>query len=92
LSPWVVDEDDVMVPRLIFPFARNIVAEVTRDEILRQERDILKKATAFSPGREVDEVRAHRWGENAIPRPPLVPRAWCQPKRLLLERADEVIE
>ena len=26
------------------------------NEVLRQEREILKRATAFSPGREVDEV------------------------------------
>src|SRR5205085_10020049 len=42
----------------------DVVAELKRlrreNEILRQERDILKKATAFSPGREVDEVRVHR--------------------------------
>jgi transposase len=40
-----------------------VTAELKRlrreNEILGQERDILKKATAFSPGREVDEVRAH---------------------------------
>src|SRR5580704_14955638 len=72
--------------------ASDVIAELKRlrreNEILRQERDILKKATAFSPGREVGEVRPHRWGESAIPRPPPVPRAWCQPKRLfLLERS-----
>src|SRR3954451_13168516 len=69
-----------------------VTAELKRlrreNEILRQERDILKKATAFSPGRDVDEVRAHRRGGSAIPRPPSVPRARRQPKRLFrLERA-----
>ena len=61
--------------------ASDVTAELKRlrreNEILRQERDILKKATAFSPGREVDEVRAHRRGESGIPRPSPVPRAWC---------------
>ena len=56
-----------------------VTAELKRlrreNEILRQERDILKKATAFSPGREVDEVRAHRWGKSGIPGPPPVPHA-----------------
>src|ERR671929_2310324 len=46
-----------------------VTAELKRlrreNEILRQERDILKKATAFSPGREVGEVRTHRSGESA---------------------------
>src|ERR1700675_3013104 len=66
----------------------DVTAELKRlrreNEILRQERDILKKATAF----EVDEVHPHRSGESAIPRPPPVPRAWCQPKWLFrLERS-----
>ena len=38
------------------------------NEVLRQEGDILKRATAFSPGREVDEVPAHRYGERGVPR------------------------
>src|SRR6266699_285819 len=72
--------------------ATDVTAELKRlrreNEILRQERDILKKATAFFARREVDEVRVHRWGESAIPGPPPVPRAWCQPKRLFrLERS-----
>src|SRR4051812_25319605 len=58
------------------------------NEILRQERDILKRPPLFSPGREVDEVRAHRGGESGIPRPPPVPRARRQPKRVFrLERS-----
>ena len=61
--------------------ASDVAAELKRlrreNEILRQERDILKKATVFSPGREVDEVRAHRRGESGNPRPSPVPRAWC---------------
>ncbi len=69
----------------------DVTAELERlrreNEILRQERDILKKATA-SPGREVDEVRAHRWGESGIPRPSPLLRPCCQPKRLFcLERS-----
>src|SRR5215217_4291615 len=46
----------------------DVTAELKRlrreNEILRQERDILKKATAFSSGREVDEVCAHRSDES----------------------------
>jgi hypothetical protein len=42
----------------------DVTAELKRlrreNEILRQERDILKKATAFFARREVDEVHAHR--------------------------------
>jgi transposase len=61
--------------------ANDVTAELKRlrreNEILRQERDILKKPPLFSPGREVDEVRAHRWGKSGIPRPSPVPRAWC---------------
>src|SRR3954447_6071645 len=69
-----------------------VTAELKRlrreNEILRQERDILKKAPLFSPGREVDEVRAHRSGKSGIPGPPPVPRARRQPKRLFrLERS-----
>ena len=68
----------------------DVTAELKRlrreNEILRQERDILKKATRrrrlFSPGREVDEVRAHRYGESGIPDPSFVRRTRCQPKRL----------
>jgi len=41
----------------------DIAAELKRlrreNEILRQERDILKRAAAFSPGREIGEVPAH---------------------------------
>src|SRR5271156_3171616 len=58
----------------------NMAAELKR---LRQERDILKKATAFLPGREVDEVRAHRCGESGIPRPSPLPRPRRQRERLL---------
>ena len=39
------------------------------NEVLRQERDILRRPPLFSPGREVDEVRAHRYGESGIPHP-----------------------
>jgi transposase len=70
----------------------DVTAELKRlrreNEILRQERDILKRPPLFSPGREVDEVRAHRSGEGGIPDPSSVPRAYCQPKQLLcLERS-----
>ncbi len=47
----------------------DVTAELKRlleNEILRQERDILKKATA-RPGGEVDEVHAHRWGQRHSP-------------------------
>ncbi len=38
------------------------------NEVLRQEREILKRATAlFSPRREVDEVPPHRRGEEGLP-------------------------
>lgn len=47
------------------------------NEILRQERDILKRAPLFSLGREVDEVRTHRCGESGIPRPSALRRARC---------------
>ena len=43
--------------------------------VLRQERDILKKAAAFSPGREVDELQAHRSGESGVPHHASVPAA-----------------
>jgi transposase-like protein len=55
------------------PPHEDINAELKRlrreNEILRQERDILKRATAFSPGREVDEVRTRRSGESGFSRP-----------------------
>src|SRR4029077_1414811 len=79
--------------RAVDPVAESdITAELKRlrreNEILRQEWDVLKKAPLFSPGREVGEVRPHRWGESTIPRSLPVPRAWCQPKRLFrLERS-----
>jgi len=38
-----------------------------KNEILRQEREILKLAATFSPRRGVDEVPFHRPGENRIP-------------------------
>src|SRR5215217_5186176 len=64
-----------------------VTAELKRlrreNEILRQERDILKMATAFSPGREVDEVRARPCGEEGVPRPSSLPRPRRQPERLL---------
>ena len=50
----------------------DLAAELKRlrreNEALRQERDILKRPTAFSPRREVDEVRPCRSGERGIPR------------------------
>src|SRR3954452_23664515 len=65
----------------------DMAAELKRlrreNEILRQEREILKKATAFSPKREVDEVPAHRCGEKGLPRPAPVQGPRRQPKRLL---------
>lgn len=68
------------------PVEGDVTAELKRlrreNEILRQERDILKKATAFSPGRGVDEVCAHRYGESGIPHPSSVRRARGQRKRL----------
>ena len=46
----------------------DIVAELKRlrreNDVLRQERDILEKATVFSPRREVDEVCAYRSGKE----------------------------
>lgn len=36
--------------------------------ILRKERDILKKATAFLPRREVEKVSVHRSGEEGFSR------------------------
>lgn len=36
------------------------------NESLRQEREILNRATAFSPKREVDEVPVHRCGERGV--------------------------
>src|SRR5215218_436027 len=53
------------------------------NEILRQEREILKKATAFSPRREVDEVSVHRCGERELPRHTPVPGSRSEPERLL---------
>src|SRR5918997_6155199 len=65
----------------------DMAAELKRlrreNEILRQEREILKKATAFSPRREVDEVRVHRCGERELPRHTPVPGSGRQPQRLL---------
>jgi transposase-like protein len=65
----------------------DIAAEMKRlrreNEILRQERDILKRATAFSPRREVDEVPVHRCGERELPRPAPVSGPRSQPQRLL---------
>ena len=66
--------------------ASEVTAELKRlrreNEILCQERDILKKVAACLPGREAGLVRAHRWSESGIPRPPPAPHARRQSKRL----------
>ena len=50
----------------------DMAAELKRlrreNEILRQEREILKKAATAPPRREVDEVPSHRCGEKGFPR------------------------
>src|SRR3954452_17727251 len=63
-----------------------VTAELQRlrreNEILRAERDILKKATAFF-AREGSRCGSRSsMGESGIPRLPPVPRARRQPKRL----------
>jgi transposase-like protein len=45
------------------------------NDIFPRERDILKKATAFSPVMKVDEIRAHRLGESGISHQSPVPCA-----------------
>src|ERR687893_1398337 len=66
----------------------DMAAELKRlrreNEVLRQEREILKRATAFfGLRREVDEVQAHRCGERRVPRPAPVQGPRGEPKRLL---------
>ncbi len=53
-----------------------------KNEILRQERDVLKRATAFLTGREIDEVSTHQSGEEGFLGPPPLPGSWRQPERL----------
>jgi transposase len=64
----------------------DIVAELKRlrreNDVLRQERDILKKATVFLPRREVDEVCADRSGEERVPRPAALQSSRREPKWL----------
>lgn len=72
LTRWISRNRDTTIdaPELI-DANEDMAAELKRlrreNEILRQERDILKKATVFSPRREVDEVSFHRQGEDGIP-------------------------
>ena len=65
----------------------DLAAELKRlrreNAVLRQERGILKRATAFfGLTREVDEVRAHRCSDEGVPRP-----ASVQGSRRQLERS-----
>ena len=53
-----------------------------KNEILRQERDILKRTTAFLPGTEMDEVSTHQSGDEGFLGPPPLPGSWRQPERL----------
>jgi transposase len=59
------------------------------NEVLRQEREILKRATTafapplLSPRREVGEGPAHRCGEEEVPRPAPVQGPRREPERLL---------
>lgn len=76
LARWMAEHQDTR-PSSSMPPNEDVMDELKRlrreNEVLRQERDILKKATAFSPGREVDEVHVHRCGESGIPHPAPVP-------------------
>ncbi len=65
----------------------DMAAELKRlrreNKVLRQEREILKRATAFSPRREVDEVPPRRRGEEGLPGSACMQGPRCQPGRLL---------
>jgi transposase len=66
----------------------DMAAELKRlrreNEVLRQEREILKRATAFfGPRREVDEVPPRRCGEEGLPSRAPVQSPRRQSKRLL---------
>ena len=76
LARWMAEHEDRRPSSAMAP-NEDIVDELKRlrreNEVLRQERDILKKPTAFSSRREVDEVHVHRCGESGIPHPAPVP-------------------
>ncbi len=64
LVRWIGRSRDLQIDEPGRPEQEDVVAELKRlrreNEILRQEQEILKRATAFLPGKEVGEVRAHR--------------------------------
>ena len=89
LRAWIDGQRDREMEEPSPDQQENMVAELKRlrreNEVLRQEREILKRATAFfakegmRPGappvratRPNDEVPAHRCGEEGVPRPALV--------------------
>jgi transposase len=86
LTRWIGRGRDRKPDPSVSSAQADMAAELKRlrreNEILRQERDILKRATAFSPGREVDEVCPCRSGERGIPRASSMPCPRCQPERI----------
>jgi transposase len=62
LTRWISRRRDQEIEMPDGAAFQDMTSELKRlcreNEILRQVRDILKKDTAFSPGREVDEVPA----------------------------------
>ena len=100
LRAWIDGRRDAQMERPPPDRQEDLAAELKRlrreSEILRQEREILKRATAFfaqegmRPGaplvratRPNDEVPAHRCGEEGVSRPAPMQDPWGEPKRHL---------
>jgi transposase len=72
LRNWIDDRREQEMDHPPAERQEDMAAELKRlrreNEVLRQEREILKRATAFfGPSREIDEVPPHRRGEEGLP-------------------------